>query len=62
MDSREMDALLDVLEYDALAVGAYDDDPGYWTWRRPGLQFMQMQLVVVRQYLRRWKRIDGPLV
>lgn len=61
MDEREMDALLDVLEYDALA-NFEDEDPGVWTWDRPGQENVNMPLSFCKGMVQRWKVIHGPLV
>lgn len=56
MDEREIVALLDVLEYDALAAFE-DEDPGFYTWERPGLIWQLMPLHRVRNYIKTWKEL-----
>lgn len=52
----EMDALLDVLEYDAMAAIS-EEEKEYWTWRRPGLEWVKMELITAREFVKKWKGV-----
>jgi hypothetical protein len=50
----EMDALLDVLEYDTMAE-FNPQEAEQWTWCRPGLEYVKMELKTVREFVKKWK-------